>query len=107
MEANFLLPAGEGILGCPRLWWLLTLWPQETWWMSPPWVGVVSPSVMGCLLRPQVTRKQAVLRTQPSSPTGCSPAASQLGPIGPPTPCGLISLVAREQGLWWYDLPRT
>lgn len=68
MEANFLLPAGEGSWAA-RLWWLLTLWPQETWWMSPPgWVLCPLP-VMGCLLRPQVTGNKLCSELSPPHPT--------------------------------------
>uniref|UniRef100_A0A8C2XQZ5 GRAM domain-containing protein n=1 Tax=Capra hircus TaxID=9925 RepID=A0A8C2XQZ5_CAPHI len=73
--------------------------------MSPPgWVLCPLP-VMGLLLRPRVTRKQAVLRTQPSSPTGCSPAASQLRPHRPPSRPVALFPGGWSRALWWYDLP--
>lgn len=59
-------PAGERVLSCLTLV-AVALWPQETWWMSPPGWSVWSFR-HGLPVKARVTRKRAVLRTQCSLP---------------------------------------
>lgn len=90
VEADFSLPSKGGALGCLNSVTAGSLATRKPEW-CPSWVGVVRPSpVIGCLAGPNITRRKAMLGTQPSTPTGYLLAASCLVPRGP---CGIIS--------WW------